>query len=312
MRVFERRTVITAAALIILGLARAQEPVTPGTQAQPAAPVAAEAQPTAPATPLGTEQSPVVVRVLPSAQTPVDPAKEAQEQKERLELNRRLVEFNGDLALYTKVLAGIAGLQVLILGTLIVVVRLAIKGATGAGSVARDAIIAAERAFVFPLGVTGSWELNPTTRLYDWRFRPTWRNSGDTPTRQMTMHTECVVRSTPLPAGFDFNYPTMQTATALVPPDAEIPGGIAPLAPTLAVSAQDLADAQNDQKFIYLWGWARYLDVFPGTAQHITRFCWLLTPLGDPLAFMPDHPNGVTFRPVHHFEGNCTDDECPA
>jgi hypothetical protein len=73
-------------------------------------------------------------------------------------------------------------------------------------------------------------------------------------------------------------------------------------------------DAQAGRKFIYLWGWVRYFDVFPRTPEHITRFCWLIVPVGDPLAFVPgaapNQPGSLSFGSLHHSEGNCADEEC--
>jgi hypothetical protein len=31
--------------------------------------------------------------------------------------------------------------------------------------------------------------------------------------------------------------------------------------------------------YLYLWGWAKYNDVFEKTPEHITRFCYSLTPI---------------------------------
>ena len=60
---------------------------------------------------------------------------------------------------------------------------------------------------------------------------------------------------------------------------------------------------------LYFYGWARYNDVFVGTPQHITLFCYELAqiswkggPLPDPATFS-DFFNSC---PKH----NCADDEC--
>jgi hypothetical protein len=177
-------------------------------------------------------------------------------------------------------------------------------------AIARQAMIAGERAFVFTTGLAPFWDLDPATNLYNWRFRPTWKNSGDTPTRLMTMHSECVLRDTPLPSEFDFNYPTTDIGTALIPPNTETHGGIAPRGAT-AITPQDILDIQAGRKFLYYWGWARYFDVFPDTPQHITRFAWQVLPLGDPFAYNPTiTPQNLIFPNVILSAGNCADDEC--
>ena len=64
---FGRRTAIAVLAFGAIGLALGAEPAATEGQAPPQSP-ATEPQPAAPAPTLGTEQSPVVVRMLPSAQ----------------------------------------------------------------------------------------------------------------------------------------------------------------------------------------------------------------------------------------------------
>jgi hypothetical protein len=180
-------------------------------------------------------------------------------------------------------------------------------------NIARQAMIAGERAFVFATGIAPFWEIDPTTKFYNWRFRPNWKNSGDTPTRRMTMHSRCELRTEPLPEGFNFDYLTQEIGTALIPPNTEVGGGLAPGPRASAITAQDILDAQSGRKFLYFLGWARYFDVFPDTPQHITRFCWQILPIGDPFAYDPKvSPQNLTFPFVHHLKGNCADDECAA
>jgi hypothetical protein len=175
----------------------------------------------------------------------------------------------------------------------------------------REALIADKRAFVFATGIAPLWERSPIGE-YDWRFRPIWQNSGDTPTKGMTMHTSCDLRNTPLPTGFDFDRATTKTGTGLLGPRATSMGGLAPMAPIAAITAQNLWDVQQGRQFLYLWGWVRYFDVFPKTKQHITRFCWLVMPVGDPFTFVPNDPqHALRFDNIHTAEGNCADDECP-
>jgi hypothetical protein len=302
---------VAVLALIAFGTAFGAEPSTPEDQpAEAPRPESVEPRPAPPAAPLGTEQSPIIVRVVPSQPTGADTARETREQSERLDFDHRLADLGGDLARYAGGLAALAGLQFLALVGQFIFLRRAIREARRGGDAVREATMARERAFVFALGLSGAAELNGDTNRYDWRFRPTWKNSGATPTRNLAMHTECVVRSSPLPAGFNFNYPTMQTGNSLLPPNAEVPGEIAPAPPSAAVSAQDLVDTQQKLKFIYIWGWARYSDVFPGSPQHITRFCWLVTAVGDPLASAAKHPGALSFSTSPHVEGNCADEEC--
>jgi hypothetical protein len=119
----------------------------------------------------------------------------------------------------------------------------------------------------------------------------------------------CELRNTPLPQNFDFNYATTNIGTGLLGPKYENEGGLAPMPPHQpAITAQDIIDVQNGRKFLYLMGWTRYFDVFPKTPEHITRFCWIVIPNGNPLAFIPNSPEGsghtLTFGYLHFPRGN--------
>lgn len=79
--------------------------------------------------------------------------------------------------------------------------------------------------------------------------------------------------------------------------------------------AQRSADIiQSGRKFLYLWGWVRYFDVFDTAEkdEHITRFCCQMVPGGDPVAFNPlaNPPDGIKWDHISHATGNCADDEC--
>jgi hypothetical protein len=179
----------------------------------------------------------------------------------------------------------------------------------------KEAFIAEKRAFVFAASFNQLWEQDPTTNLYNWRFRPVLRNSGETPTRRMAMYVTCEVRNTPLENGYPFSPNITNIAEGnVLPPRFEFAGGLCPVHPASAITPQDIIDAQQGRKFIYLWGWIKYNDVFPRTKQHITRYCWVIIPVGDPMTFVPNTPGQpptpgtLSFSNIHHREGNGIDD----
>ena len=165
------------------------------------------------------------------------------------------------------------------------------------------------RAFIIPISVNSYWVRNQNG-TYDWRIGPLWENSGNSPTRGLRIHSMCHIRDQILPFGFNFDYPTPDGGSGIIAPRGRNPGGQVPASPGDPISAQEILDAQHGRKFIYMYGWARYHDVF-GTREHITRYCWLITFQGDPLTFVPNDANHpLKFSFVTHFEGNCVDDEC--
>jgi hypothetical protein len=180
--------------------------------------------------------------------------------------------------------------------------------------ITKEIWVADKRAFVFPTGINPFWELNPDEGFYYWRIRPVWQNSGETPTRRLRLYTDCEIRDTALPPNFQFVDGPIPPGAGMLGPHSSSMGGAAPLIPRPGISPQDILDAIASRKFIYLWGWVRYYDVFPNTKEHVTRFCWQIMPVGDPHAFTPGQiptaPGSLQFAYLHIGQGNCADDEC--
>jgi hypothetical protein len=167
------------------------------------------------------------------------------------------------------------------------------------------------RAYVFPTGLVSNWELDQASQTYNWRFRVNWTNSGDTATQHLRTEVGGEVRNTVLPRGFNFRITNGNDVTGVIPPKAVMQSGVAPPTQAPMVTAQDISDCQQGRRYVYLYGWMRYRDVFPGSHEHITRFCWLVVSTGDPFTFVPNDPkHPLTFSYVTHPEGNCSDDEC--
>jgi hypothetical protein len=167
------------------------------------------------------------------------------------------------------------------------------------------------RAYVFAVGLSNEYYAPIAAKdSYTWRIRPQWQNSGATPTKGMTICTSAEIRDTVLPDNFDFPYAQSDVGTGLIAPRITLRGGPAPLQ---AITIQDIEDLQKRRKFLYLWGWAKYKDVFPDTPQHITKFCWQILALGNPRTFKPQSTNEgerVIFNYVYLPIGNCADEEC--
>jgi hypothetical protein len=189
-----------------------------------------------------------------------------------------------------------------------------------AGGIAEQSMIASQRAFVFAKGFSQYWEESSEPSQegqYCWRFRPQWENSGSTPTRDLALYTNCSLRDTPLPRGFAFHAATPsedEIGRGLIPPKSMLEGGIGPRLPEPPVTPADIIAIQNGKKYLYLWGFALYRDVFSGDKAHITRFCWGITITGNPTLYAPlserGRPGSLLFGNLHHIEGNCADDEC--
>jgi hypothetical protein len=114
----------------------------------------------------GTENSPVIVKVIPAEKSKDDLAREDTKDKEKIAIDRQIASLTGDLAFYTKLLFGATALLALITFGLVVAsfrqvydakisVAAAVKSAgaaeksADAAKLSAQAAINADRAFLF-------------------------------------------------------------------------------------------------------------------------------------------------------------------
>jgi hypothetical protein len=156
-----------------------------------------------------------------------------------------------------------------------------------------NSLVAVQRAFVCCKGVEIS------SRMADgWNLGIRWENSGTTPTKGLEMHVNWASMNKPIPNGYDFTDSRPHVPFVLGPKDTTWCG-------PLKIPVQDLVGVQQGTHHVYVWGSATYMDVFPGTPKHITKFCWKITGVvGDPAT-----QNAILHYAAHH-EHNCADDDC--
>lgn len=95
------------------------------------------------------------------------------------EYTRKLADYTRYLAVFTFILAfSTIGLWIA-----------TIKG----GKISEQALVAGERAFVFPVSLFSEWNQDPNTLDYMWRFRVQWTNSGNTPTKNLKVYSESLL-----------------------------------------------------------------------------------------------------------------------
>jgi hypothetical protein len=165
---------------------------------------------------------------------------------------------------------------------------------------------AIQRAFVYPAPVTVVRIFNPTShRIDSMQFIFGWRNSGVTPTKHMSSHVSW--QQGPLPRTFNYpdiwnnGEPHVATLTFICPKGET---SMAPVPVPLSIIQQ-----LQYQTYIYFWGWAKYQDVFPRSANHITKFCYeLIGFLGNPFSAGPSESVYPRFN--NCTANNCADDEC--
>lgn len=262
---------------------------------------------------IGSDQSPLVVRVSPAPKTATEVAEEAaankirdESEKKKDDRDQQLVDFNGELAEYTLALVVVGVIQAALLTYQLFFIPKSFKESRRAGDIARESMVVSNRAYTHYDGCI--WRSH--TELKDgqvfWRISPRWKNGGNTPTRHLRVFVSYELRDTPLPEDFNFQVPKNLVEVAIVigPKDSV-------LSSAYDLFGSDLIAIREGKKHFYIWGVVRYRDVFEGTSEHITRFCVAAMNItGDPTKKWHDEDNrlGIDFTTYHRH--NCADEEC--
>jgi hypothetical protein len=170
-------------------------------------------------------------------------------------------------------------------------------------SIAERSLIDIERAFVFPADRVSKSHFDPEKKTVWWSIQIVWGNSGKTPTKDLVVWCEHYLEDHPMPRDFAFLPKHGRQIQIVIGPGPTMNSYL------ITVDGVDLAAVQVKKKHFYIWGYASYRDVFSGTRQHITRFCYKVLLLGDPCQ-MYSATNIVEFTYAAHPHYNCADDEC--
>jgi hypothetical protein len=169
----------------------------------------------------------------------------------------------------------------------------------------KDALVSVQRAFIFATGFDAIRIGDPIdpNKIDAVEVSIAWENNGTTPTRKMSTHYSYLPSPVPLPDSLFFtdfgnNKPT---------PIAMGPKTTAHTTP-ISIPASTVAEIVDHKTIFYIWGWARYSDIFPKSKRHITRFCTAITGFqGNPLN---GNPNAISRPVLANCASNCYDDEC--
>jgi hypothetical protein len=167
-------------------------------------------------------------------------------------------------------------------------------------TLAGDAKASAERqlrAYVSMKEITAHRVKDADGNILIWRFSLPWENSGGTPTRNLVFSTNWCTRQDVLPGNFGYPYPP-DGNKALIGPKAII------CSEPFDIAHEEMNKVIGKKAHIYIWGQARYNDVFEKTPMRVTRFCFEVVFLTTPGA------PGSYFSCRHHGDYNCADEEC--
>lgn len=241
----------------------------------------------------GSEDAPVFVQVLESEKSKDERAREDEKESRRAaaevvksSLDEKLVEFTGDLALYTKLLAVATALLFFATGGLVWIgyrqtqdARRSIgaseksaRAAKKSAAVAETAMAITQRAFIF-VGREMPRIFGLESRTL--KLRVQFENSGPTPARAICFCVNSKCFDSELREDFEFR--------DIVEPDFA--------ASTLAANGVfDTEEFSFEEAEIitlswsrraYVWGWIEYNDILPNTERHRTEFCYRLVMHGE-------------------------------
>jgi hypothetical protein len=182
----------------------------------------------------------------------------------------------------------------------------AADAAQNTADITRDSLLYVQRAFIFVNDFDVTRLVAPGTSRLDgsMRFAFHWENGGTTPTLDMQTHISFELLRSDLPE--DFTFPDLPKGE---PPFRMFvgPKATSRSAP-LFVPAPDIIAVHDHMGRLYIWGWAKYRDIFPKTGEHITRFCSELTDVTGDLSGVNGTP--VNLQTANCPRGNCYDQEC--
>jgi hypothetical protein len=147
------------------------------------------------------------------------------------------------------------------------------------------------------------WTSHPEKNMIPsyWRLRPYWINSGNTPTRRLWVYTHYEILDNPLVADYKFIPDENKRRPAMIAPHGEIESE------SRDFSGDELVAIKQRRKHLYVWGIARYRDVFPNTIEHVTKFC-VVADISGHLLETTANPRDILF--ATHDSHNCADEDC--
>jgi hypothetical protein len=131
--------------------------------------------------------------------------------------------------------------------------------------IAKLAMVAGNRAYVHHNGCRWISHMREADGKLIWRLRPLWTNTGNTPTRQLRVSVKYSVVDIQIAedsscVAFTQNSPAMIAAKGEIESEC------------FDLTGDELHEIKTKRKYLYVWGQAWYLDVFPESKEHVTKY----------------------------------------
>jgi hypothetical protein len=129
---------------------------------------------------------------------------------------------------------------------------------------------------------------------------------GNTPTRELFLYAHYEIRDDMLSADYPFSpYENVTPTPAMIAPKQTVESGAHDL------FGDELLAIKEGRKYFFVWGIARYRDVFPNTTDHITKFCvYAAAVTGEPLQGWNANTNPLDIAFAGYHRHNCADEDC--
>ncbi len=237
----------------------------------------------------GTNNLPLVVKIIEPEKTQEELAQEAKDRHDHATNEGRLTDLTNEIAWFTGLLV------VATVGLVLATAGLIWTAFRQEGHFKRT-----ERAFVF----LSRWDKQPVVghdnQIRAWRVYPVFNNSGTTPARKAQLTICFENMKTEMPDNFSFETnDTKRMIPVIIGPNGNVR--------TSGVE-YDLIDIEHFLKgteFAYIWGWVDYNDVFSGTERHRLEFCYQVA-IDPTIPF--NNPERVVV--MSYKKHNGSDDEC--
>jgi hypothetical protein len=170
----------------------------------------------------------------------------------------------------------------------------------------QDALVSVQRAFVSATPVITELK-QPNGSSDGVSLDISWQNSGSTPTKFLQITDQ---------SSYDSNFsgdpetsknsPLVKKAKIFISPKGSYNSHL------VIIPQFQLENVLKKQTIYFFWGTASYRDVFNGTEEHITKYCYYIDPFY--VEYLGSSPPKASYRYESRQceKGNCIDDECKA
>ncbi|MGA8272389.1 MAG: hypothetical protein WB919_12585 [Candidatus Sulfotelmatobacter sp.] len=265
----------------------------------------------------GTQESPVVVEVLPAEKTQVETDRDTKDRNEKTKNDRNLVRLTG-------ILAGVGFLQLLVFGYQAYKLRETVEAAADQSNAmerhikeaarsatameqlgkdikrsadsAADSVMALRertaqqmRAYITVItGTSGFYQDRANSIKF--QGNPVLINTGQTPASKISYRIKAGIMRVPPPDDFAFPLPQKAIGGGVLGPQqtGTISGIVEDFIPDI-----DVNDVRHQlkQRALYVWGIVSYADIFGAT--HTTKFC-------QSILWFPDNTITGFYTPGHN------------